>query len=124
MTRIKNMDKQIGQNLKSIRKARRLTQKALGDLLGVSAQQIQKYENGQNRLAASTLYILCEKLEISFDDVIGQSVDFYSSALPPSIKTNTLDEDTKIILNQLSQMGSDKQRRHIREIVCKMAQWS
>ncbi|MDR0753735.1 MAG: helix-turn-helix domain-containing protein [Holosporaceae bacterium] len=49
------IDKIIGKNLKSIREFRRFTQQELGEKLGVTYQQIQKYEKGRNRMAASRL---------------------------------------------------------------------
>jgi transcriptional regulator with XRE-family HTH domain len=35
-----------------------LSQTALGELIGVSCQQVQKYEGGQNRISASRLHHL------------------------------------------------------------------
>lgn len=58
-------DKIIGQNLQIWRKRRGLSQEALGDKIGVTFQQIQKYERGTNRLAASRLVPLAEILEIT-----------------------------------------------------------
>lgn len=45
----------IGGQGRRARKAKRLTQAALGRSIGVSFQQIQKYENGKNRIASVTL---------------------------------------------------------------------
>ncbi|NHK27164.1 helix-turn-helix transcriptional regulator [Parvularcula flava] len=39
-----------------MRQSRGLTQAELGQGLGVSLQQVQKYESGRNRMAASTVY--------------------------------------------------------------------
>lgn len=45
-----------------------LTQTELGDAVGVSFQQIQKYENGSNRVSGSRLYMIAAELKrpISF----------------------------------------------------------
>ena len=45
-----------------------LTQTELGDAVGVSFQQIQKYENGSNRISGSRLYMIAAELKrpISF----------------------------------------------------------
>ena len=48
----------IGKNLKRIRKFLRLSQKTMGEIIGVSFQQMQKYENGQNRIPAEKLYYI------------------------------------------------------------------
>ena len=50
----------IGQNIKRLRKQSKLTQSNLGDQLSVSFQQIQKFENGSNRIFAHQLLQLCE----------------------------------------------------------------
>ncbi len=34
-------------------------------MAGVSFQQIQKYENGTNRISASTLFLIARKLSVS-----------------------------------------------------------
>ena len=49
------VDLLVGRNIKVCRLQRGLTQSALGDHLGVTPQQIQKYENGANRVGASRL---------------------------------------------------------------------
>ena len=40
-----------------------LTQTELGDAVGVSFQQIQKYENGSNRISGSRLYMIAAELK-------------------------------------------------------------
>lgn len=42
-----------------------ITQKALAEAVGVTFQQVQKYETGQNRIAASTLVSVAEVLKVS-----------------------------------------------------------
>jgi transcriptional regulator with XRE-family HTH domain len=54
-----------GQNLRFFRTQAGLSQTALADGLGLSFQQIQKYEKGANRLAASRLYDCAQILKIS-----------------------------------------------------------
>ena len=46
----------LGRRLKSLRVRRGLSQTELGTLLGVSFQQIQKYENATNRIRVSQLW--------------------------------------------------------------------
>jgi transcriptional regulator with XRE-family HTH domain len=41
-----------------------MTQDDLGKALGISFQQIQKYEKGVNRVSASRLYELCKVLNV------------------------------------------------------------
>ena len=46
----------IGKKMRSLRRSLNLSQSALGNKIGVSFQQVQKYEKGINSISASTLY--------------------------------------------------------------------
>lgn len=50
------IDRHVGVRIRQLRMARGLSQKGLGEALGVSFQQIQKYERGLNRVGASNLH--------------------------------------------------------------------
>jgi transcriptional regulator with XRE-family HTH domain len=54
----------LGRRLKSLRVRRGLSQTELGMLLGVSFQQIQKYENATNRIRVSQLRRIAEALGV------------------------------------------------------------
>ena len=60
----RNITKQVGKNLRVLRLAKGLSQTELGDALGVSFQQIQKYEKGTNRLSAAALCQIAEILQV------------------------------------------------------------
>lgn len=57
------VDAHVGSRLRLRRRGRGLSQQRLAQLLGVTFQQVQKYERGTNRLAASTLYEVAKALE-------------------------------------------------------------
>tara|TARA_B100002003_G_C13600525_1_gene309741 strand:+ start:293 stop:481 length:189 start_codon:yes stop_codon:yes gene_type:complete len=42
------LNREIGSTLKSIRRQKQLSQNKLSEILGVTFNQIQKYENGKN----------------------------------------------------------------------------
>jgi len=46
-----------------------MTQDDLGKALGISFQQIQKYEKGVNRVSASRLYEICKILNVSMSSM-------------------------------------------------------
>ena len=54
--RAQKIDKVIGRNIRIHRLARKMSQTELGEQLGVSFQQVQKYENGTNRVGSGRLY--------------------------------------------------------------------
>jgi transcriptional regulator with XRE-family HTH domain len=53
------VDVHVGRCLKHLREDQRISQQALADALGISFQQVQKYERGWNRISASRLFQLC-----------------------------------------------------------------
>ncbi len=58
------IDKQIGQRVRERRIVLGLSQIVLADGLGISFQQLQKYETGFNRIAAGRLYGCAELLGV------------------------------------------------------------
>lgn len=64
---IKGLEKQIGQRMRERRLELGLTQQELGDKLGLSYQQIQKYETGLNRISAGRLYLVAKFLSADLD---------------------------------------------------------
>ena len=57
-------DKIVGRNIRIHRLARGLTQSGLGESLGVTFQQIQKYEQGDNRVGSGRLYQIASIFEV------------------------------------------------------------
>lgn len=69
------IDIHVGKNLKKIRIMSGMTQNQLGELVGVTFQQIQKYENGLNRISAGRLY--------EFSQVFGKPMSaFFNDYIP------------------------------------------
>ena len=59
------VDIHVGKKLKQIRTLRRLSQTDVAKRLNLSFQQIQKYEIGSNRAAASRLFELSQILDVT-----------------------------------------------------------
>lgn len=62
------VDTHVSKRLRVRRMAVGMSQEALAERIGVSFQQIQKYENGLNRMSASRLYGLAQALGCTTDD--------------------------------------------------------
>ena len=69
------IDKHVGSRIRERRKQLEMSQEKLAEKLGLTFQQIQKYERGSNRVAASKLY------EISV--ALRASVEFFFEHLTP-----------------------------------------
>ena len=59
---IDSIDEYVGKRLRIARRASKLSQEDLGNVVGVSYQQIQKLETGQNRVSAGRLYQFSQTL--------------------------------------------------------------
>jgi transcriptional regulator with XRE-family HTH domain len=58
------MDAYIGAHIRKHRLALDLEQQQLAKKLGVTKQQLQKYEAGENRVSAARLYEICKTLKV------------------------------------------------------------
>ena len=67
------IDKKIGSVIRMRRLKLGLNQTELGDALGVSFQQIQKYERGTNAVASTRISDLCRALEMTPNDLFDVS---------------------------------------------------
>jgi transcriptional regulator with XRE-family HTH domain len=61
-SRLTDADREMGRRLRLMRIERGLSQTNLRDRVGITFQQIQKYENGSNRISAARLKEFAEIL--------------------------------------------------------------
>ena len=62
------IDAHVGRKLFKFRLRQGMSQKLLASKVGVTYQQIQKYEKGLNRIAASRLYAISKALNTPIQD--------------------------------------------------------
>ncbi len=67
-TKITEADIQIGRNLRTMRESAKISQKDLARILGVTFQQLQKYETAKNRLPAAKLFTLGRFFEVPYEN--------------------------------------------------------
>ncbi|MFS0709958.1 helix-turn-helix domain-containing protein [Brevundimonas phoenicis] len=99
-----DIDIEIGRRLRQARLRLGLSQEGVGDAIGVSHQQIQKYERGETRLTLSALARLRSVLRIEADDL-----------LPP------LRNDGSAIPDPVAAMGQTITGVHLADIFGRMA---
>ena len=61
----------VGENLKQARKAKGLTQKEVATMLGKYQPDYSEYETGKIELDYEKIVFLCEKLDITPNDLFG-----------------------------------------------------
>ena len=74
------VDVLVGARIRLLRKRRKMSQSQLSDKIGVTFQQVQKYENGKNRVGASRLQMISTALDVP----VGQ----FFSDVPKSVKNS------------------------------------
>lgn len=74
-----NIDKIIGKMIRTERLAAGMSQTKLGDALGITFQQIQKYEKGTNRVGTGTFIVIAKALGVTpvsmFSHVVGKAME-------------------------------------------------
>lgn len=69
------VDRHVGNRVRMRRLLVAMSQEKLGELLGITFQQVQKYEKGSNRVSASRLYqisrVLGVPVQYFFDELKG-----------------------------------------------------
>ena len=80
------VDVHVGQRLRLRRTLLGLSQEKLGEALGLTFQQIQKYERGTNRIGASRLYDLSRVLDIDIGYFFDEMTDEVSHRSPGQIR--------------------------------------
>ena len=71
------VDVHVGGRVKQRRKLLGMTQTGVGDALGLTFQQVQKYEKGTNRIGSSRLCDLARVLDVS--------IDYFFEDMPPEV---------------------------------------
>ena len=71
--RSRDFDRELGAKLRAARVSTGMNQTALGKALGVSFQQVQKYESGKDRITAGTLQKLGKLLGIHPGEFFGET---------------------------------------------------
>lgn len=75
------VDVYVGARLRMRRKLRGVSQDQLAKRLGITFQQVQKYERGSNRISASKLYAAAQVLQVP--------VAFFFDGLPDPLTQDT-----------------------------------
>ncbi len=76
------IDKHVGSRIRIRRSLLSMSQERLADALGITFQQIQKYESGANRVGSSRLF--------NISKILGVSIDFFFQDIEVSPSTPVL----------------------------------
>ncbi|WP_062120739.1 helix-turn-helix domain-containing protein [Aureimonas sp. AU40] len=92
------VDVALGLRVRAFRMEKRLSMQTLGGHLGVTYQQVQKYETGRNRISVSTAIRIAKVLDCSLMDLIGaaeptsgDAKDPFANRIPPQLSQTVAD---------------------------------
>lgn len=110
-----DVDVQVGKNLRAFRRLTGMSQEELSTKVGITFQQIQKYESGTNRISASRMYKLATVLKINV-------TDFYRGLEDNGEKDMlSLDKETLELISVYQQVTDEKLRKSILSVLKKLA---
>ncbi len=101
MTKKHTIDMLVGRRIRAARKLQGISQEKLASRLGITYQQLQRYENADNRISASRLFDLASALKLP----PGHFFEHPSNANPL-----ILDKATQNLIAKFSQLPDDKRK--------------
>jgi len=104
MPELDPIDVSIGIRVRARREALRITQAELAKDIGVTFQQVQKYEKGTNRIAAARLLQIARVLQTTAASLLGEDGE---DNLPGA----------DVLARQWSQIEDPKQRKAVVDLV-------
>jgi transcriptional regulator with XRE-family HTH domain len=115
------IDRKLGQRVRTRRLEISMSQERLAELLGVTFQQVQKYEKGVNRIAASRLHDIAMSLDMPvakfFDGLGGRSAGGVAESSRDYIDDALATPEGAQLLALFATIKSRKIRRQVVELV-------
>ena len=108
-------DETVARNMRRFRIARGLSQTELGNAVGVTFQQIQKYERAKNAVAPGRLRQMCEILRVAPAEMFGGEPKVDGEPVP---EMSPWSYRTLVALNKIR---SESVRRSIGALIQEMA---
>lgn len=96
----KEMDIRVGQRIRARRISIEMSQEKLGDALGLTFQQVQKYEKGTNRVGASRMAQIAEALGVSIGYLFGENVSAKVEADDSAIIQVMSNKQHQLVVNE------------------------
>jgi len=96
-----DVEKHIGQQIKMLRISKKMSQKALAEELGITYQQVQKYETGMNRISVARVWQFCKIFSVTPDFLFKNLLDLSEKdASAGELIPNTMatSQDIRLIL--------------------------
>ena len=117
------IDRIVGQRMRWRRRELQWTQEQLGDHLGLTFQQVQKYEKGINRISAGRLFEMASVLAVpvtyfyeGVEDMLGPMIGaLQESETPPTLPV--MDGEAMDLVSAFQQIESPALRRSLLDTI-------
>lgn len=117
------IDAQVGNRVRIRRMLIGMSQERLGDLLGLTFQQVQKYEKGINRIGAGRLFEIARILDVPIDffyDGVGGPAEGMAEASAPVMEFVSSTEGLQLSLSFMK-IRDPKVRKRVLDLVKSLA---
>jgi len=117
------IDAQVGNRVRIRRMLIGMSQEKLGDMLGLTFQQVQKYEKGVNRIGAGRLFEISRILGVPIDffyDGVAAPIDGRADATPPVMEFVSSGEGLQLSL-AFMKIKDPKVRKRVLDLVKSLA---
>lgn len=128
LDKVTPVDEYIAKRLKQFRLAAGMTQDQLGELTGLSFQQIQKYEKAKNRISASKLFEFAQLLNkpiSAFFYGIKADRDYYNYEFKTDKKcekeAKMFNEEVLPLVRAFGLIESPQTRKHLTSLATSIA---
>lgn len=115
------IDKKLGQRVRTRRLEIGMSQERLAELLGVTFQQVQKYEKGVNRIAASRLHDIALSMDMPiarfFEGLGGRTSAGVAESSKDYIDDALATPEGAQLMALFASIKSKKVRRQVLELV-------
>ena len=130
------VDVYVGKRLALVRKIKHLSQQKLADALGITFQQVQKYEKGNNRISCSRLWDFSQVLQVPIEYFFKDMPNDVSYASPRFIlggnkngwkeeKTSEIyDNQTLNLICDLKRISNQRTVKYLHKLIAELAKSS
>ena len=116
--RIDETDIALGARIRMRRNELKLSQETLAQALGVTYQQVQKYERGADRISVSMLMRIARRLDCTVATLIGEEAGSVADAIAPRLAVPGALE----LLEIYSRIQNGQTRRRLLDLLSDLAQ--
>jgi transcriptional regulator with XRE-family HTH domain len=119
------IDAAVGRVVRTRRIELGMSQTSLANACGITFQQIQKYENGANRISCSRLWQFAALLGLpvaAFFDGLGKPTVDQKRAVTATRAAHRIDDDTAKIARKIASIKDERLRRRLKTMLAALAE--